>query len=140
MIWMMDLEVLEHAENKRHLEVMQFYSERMDSKTYELGPVLEFKVAHHVYKCGIEVGVTSLKNGGSQSWIVISWSVNKHVDELREENGTSIHFKEVTTRAGGPVATKTEGTIESTITFILEDVCADQSTEVERHSCRRLRR
>ena len=70
------------------------------------GPVLEFKVAHHVYKCGIEIGVTSLKNGGSQSWIVISWSVNIHVDELREENGTSIHNEEVTTGAGGPVATK----------------------------------
>ena len=97
MIWIMNLEVLEHAENIRHLEVMQFYSERMDSKKYELRPVLEFKVAHHVFQCGIEIGVTSLKNGGSQSWIVISWSVNKHVDELREENGTSIHNKEVTT-------------------------------------------
>ena len=100
MIWMLDLEVLEHAENVRDVEVMQFYSERMDSRKYEFGPVLEFKVAHRVYKCGIEIGVTSLKNGGSQSWIVISRGVNKHVDELPEENGTSIHFEEVTTGTG----------------------------------------
>ena len=40
-------------------------------------------------------------------------------------------------RCGKTRCDKAEGTIESTVTFILKDVCADRSTEVERHSGRR---
>ena len=78
--------------------------------------------------------------------------MNKYVDELPEENVKSTHCEERVTGTGRPVLARgdpfwhgetrwniTEGTINSTITFILEDVGVDRSTEVERHSCRRLR-
>ena len=48
----------------------------------KIGPVLEVKVTHHSYQCGIEIRVGSLKNDGSQSWIVICRGMNKYVDEF----------------------------------------------------------
>ena len=57
-------------------------------------------------KMGIGIKIDSMKNDGSQSWIVISRWMNKYVNELPEENGESIHYEEATTGTGRPVATK----------------------------------
>ena len=43
---------------------------------------------------------------GFQSWIVISKSMNKFVDELPEENERSSHYEERVTATGRPVALK----------------------------------
>ena len=53
--------------------------------------------------------VNSLKNDGSQSWIVICRGMSKYVDELREENGESIYYEEMDTVTEKPVATKQKG-------------------------------
>ena len=103
------------------------------------GPVLEVKVTYHLYQYGMKIKVNSVKNDGSQSWIVISRGINKYVEDLAEESGKSVHCEEMVTSSVEARCGRTEGTIESTITFILDDVCANRSMEVERHSCRRLR-
>ena len=82
-----------------------------------IGP-LEVKVTYHLYQYGIEINIDSMKNDGSQSWIVISRGMNKYVDD--EDTGCE----------------KTEGTIHSTIIFTLNDCYAVRSAEVERHFCR----
>ena len=81
-----------------------------------------------------------MNNDGSQSWNVICRRMNKYVNELLEENVKSFHYEEVTTRYGETRCDKTERTNNSTFTFTLNDGCADLLMEVERHSCRRLRR
>ena len=47
-----------------------------------------------------------MQNDGSQFWIVICREMNKYVSELPEENGESIHYKEVTANKERPAATK----------------------------------
>ena len=81
MIRMMDLDVLDHAENIRYLEVLKMLH-RTDGLEVirKLAQVLEVKDTYHH---GIEFRVQSLKNDGSQSWIVIIRCMNKYVDELR---------------------------------------------------------
>ena len=87
----------------------------------KIGPVLEVKITYQLYQYGIEMRVNTMKNDGYQSWTVISRGMNKNVDEE--------------TRCD-----KKEGTINSTMTYILDDGCVNRSTEVKRHSCRRLHR
>ena len=52
----MDLDMLVHAENIRHFEVMQD-PPRKDGfeETPKLDPVLEVKVTYHVYQYGIDI-------------------------------------------------------------------------------------
>ena len=71
----------------------------------KIGPVLEVKVTHHLYQDGMEIRVRSLKNDGSQSWVVICRGMNEYVDELNEENGKSHHYEELVTCMEKPVAT-----------------------------------
>ena len=42
-----------------------------------------------------DIKIASMKNDGSQSWIVIRRGMNKYVTELPEENLELIHFEEV---------------------------------------------
>ena len=121
MVWMMDLEVLEYAENVRRLEVIKDPPpEGWIRGNSKIGPVLEVNTTYHLYQYGIEIKVGSVKNDGSQFWTVISRKLNKFVDELplRQNKRNKQHH----------------------ITFTLNDCCAHRSTEVARHSCRRLRR
>ena len=67
---------------------------------------MEGKTTYHLYHNGIEITVDSMKNDGCQSWNVFSRGMNKCVDELREENGKSIHYEEVVTGTARSVATK----------------------------------
>ena len=92
------------AEKKRYLEINEvFFSDGMDSRTRNFGPVLEVKVTYHSYQNGIEAGVDFQKNDASHSRIVISRGMNMYVEELYEENEESIHYEEE------PVATKHKG-------------------------------
>ena len=43
----------------------------------KISSVLEVKVTCHLYQHGIEIKVDSMKNDGSQSWLVISRRLNK---------------------------------------------------------------
>ena len=61
----MDLDMLDHAENLCHFEVM---------------------ISHRLYLSRIEIRVVSMKNDGSQCWIVISKGMNKYVDKFHEES------------------------------------------------------
>ena len=65
--------------------------------------------------------------------------MNKYVDELPEEDVKSTHLRREGYWHGETRWNITGGTINSAITFILEDVGADRSTEVVRLSRRRLR-
>ena len=103
----------------------KIHAERMDSKEHEIGPVSQGKITYHLYQNGIDIKIDSMKNDGSQSCMVISCRKDKYVNELPEEIGKSIYYEHK------------EGTIHSTITFPLNGGCADGSTEVEGHSCRR---
>ena len=57
------------------------------------------------------------------------------VTELSEENGKSIHNEEVAARKEKPVATKQKEQFIPSSFFILDDCCADRSTEVACNSC-----
>ena len=60
-----------------------------------MGPVLEVKVTNHLDRCGIDIKIRSMqKDGRTQSWVVISRSVDKCVTELSEENKKPIHSEE----------------------------------------------
>ena len=98
--------MLVHAENIRHLEMMKDPHRKGGLRKYKIGPVLEIKVTYHLYRYGVEIRFDSMKNDGSQSWIVISRSMNKQVNELPEGNGKSILYEEVVTGKGRPFATK----------------------------------
>ena len=76
-----------------------------DSKNFQ-SPVLEVKVTYHLYQYGIKIRVKSVKNDGSQTWIVISRGTHKYVDELLEEHGKSIHHEKMVNGTSRPVATK----------------------------------
>ena len=69
--------MLVHVENFRNLETMKDPS-RNDGfeEIQKMGPVLESKVTHHLYHCGIEIKIDSLQSDGSQSWIVINRGIN----------------------------------------------------------------
>ena len=49
------------------------------------GPVLEVVTNYHQGKPGVEIGINSLSNDGSQSWIRISNGLNKFVRYLTEK-------------------------------------------------------
>ena len=68
--------------------------------------ILEVMVTCHLYQYVIEIEIDSMKNFESQSWIVISKDMNKYVNELPEEAGESIHYEEMVTGTGKPVAAK----------------------------------
>ena len=72
----------------------------------KIGPVLQVKVAYHLDQYGIRSNIDSMQEDGSQSWIVISRRMNKYVNDLPEENVKSLHYEEVTTGTGTPVATR----------------------------------
>ena len=69
-------------------------------------PVLEVKVAYHLYHYGVEIKIDSMQNDRSQLRTVISRGMNKYVIERPEENGESNHYEEVATSTGNPLATK----------------------------------
>ena len=69
-------------------------------------PILEVMVTYHLFQYVIEIEIDSMKNFESQSWIVISKDMNKYVNELPEEAGESIHYEEMVTGTGKPVAAK----------------------------------
>ena len=84
-----------------------------------------------------------MKNDGSHSWIVIRKGMNTYVDELPEENVKSIHNGEVVIGTERAVAAKHKEQSTPQLHHYLHSLnggCADRSTEVERHSCRRPRR
>ena len=75
----------------------------------EIGPVLKVKATNYLERVGIEVKIGSMRNDGSQSWIVISRGIDKYVTVLPEENEKPIHNKEVASSAGKLVAKKPGG-------------------------------
>ena len=101
-------------------------------------PGSQVKVTYHLYHYGIEVRVEFLKSDGSQTWMVICKGMNKCATKLAE-SGNLFTAKRWLPVRRDPLR-QNRRTVESTITFILKDVRADRYTEVERHSCRRLRR
>ena len=64
--------------------------------------------------------------------------MNKYVEELPEENENFYSLRLNDYRYGETRCDNTEGTINSTMNFTINDGCADRSTEVD--SCLRLRR
>ena len=80
----MDLAMLDHAENLCHLEVM--ISTGLIRGNRKIGQGLDVWVSHRLYRSGNEIRVVSIKNDGSQSCIVLSKGMNKHVDKFHEEN------------------------------------------------------
>ena len=100
----MELTGFGYAGSCREYSHLAIHAERMDSRRYKNWTVLEVKDMCHLYQCGIEIKIDSMKNDGSQSWIVSSRGKNKYVNELPEENEKSIHCEEVTTGTVKPVA------------------------------------
>ena len=96
----------------------------------KLGPVLEVKVTNCLERYGIETGIDSMQNDGTQSWNVISRGIDQYVTELPEENKKPIHFEEVATNAEQPRRDETERTIFCVFIFIFVDYDADQSTDM----------
>ena len=96
--------MLVHAENTR--DDGRSTQKRWFGGRTKCGQVLEVKSTYHLYQCGIEIQIDSMKNDGSQSWTVISSAMNEYVNELPEENEKSIHYEEVTASTGRPFATK----------------------------------
>ena len=73
-------------------------------------PVLEVKGTNHLERNGVEIKIDSMQKDGTQSWIVISRSVNKHVTELPEEDKNPVHCEEAPSSTGQLVAMKQEET------------------------------
>ena len=109
----MDLDMLDHAENLCHFEVM--ISTGLIRGNTKIGPVLEVWVSHRLYRSRNEIRVVSMKNDGSQSWIVLSKGMNKYVDKFHEENEEYANYEEMVTNTVS--CDNTKGTINSTITL-----------------------
>ena len=70
------------------------------------GLALEDKITKHFDRHGIEITINSTQKDGTQSWIVISRSIEKYVTELSEENKKPILHEEASSSTGKPVAMK----------------------------------
>ena len=86
MTGMMDSDVLVRVEKKRLLEMMKIQAERMESRGYKNWPSEEVKITNYMERVGIEMRINSVQKDGSQSWTVISRSIDQYVTELSEEN------------------------------------------------------
>ena len=82
----MDSDVLVRVENIRLLEMMKIQAERMESRGYKNWPSEEVKITNYMERVGIEMRINSVQKDGSQSWTVISRSIDQCVTELSEEN------------------------------------------------------
>ena len=70
------------------------------------GLAREDKSTKHFDRHGIEITINSAQKDGTQSWIVISRSIEKYVTELSEENKKPILHEEASSSTGKPVAMK----------------------------------
>ena len=55
-------------------------------RNMRIGPVLEVTTNFRHFKYGIEIGIWSLSQGNSQSWVRISYGTIKHVVESIQDN------------------------------------------------------
>ena len=91
----------------------------------KIDPVMEVRVTHELYQYVIEIGVRSLKNDGSQSWIVICRVMKPVCERTVRRTWIICLLRRDDYRYGETLCDKTEGTIKSIITFIFKDVSAD---------------
>ena len=78
--------MLVRVENVRLLEMMKIQAERMESRGYKNWPSEEVKITNYMERVGIEMRINSVQKDGSQSWTVISRSIDQCVTELSKEN------------------------------------------------------
>ena len=69
----------------------------MDSRRYRDWPSVGVKVTNHLVK------INSMQNDGTESWVVISRGMNKHVTGLPEEHQKPIHNEEMGLGAKKPL-------------------------------------
>ena len=70
---------------------------------------------------GIEIKIDSVRNDGTQSWVVISRSVDKYVTELALDHTQPMHCDERSESTGRPVAIKHKACAVSSVFIILLD-------------------
>ena len=90
-----DLDALAHVENVSLRVDKGSKPKGLIRGNTKYGPVLEVNATNHLQRYGIEIKMDSVQKDGTQSWIVISRSINKYVTELPEEIKKPIHCEDV---------------------------------------------
>ena len=95
----------------------------------KIGPVLEVVTTYYQGKPGIEIGIESLSNDGSQSWIIISKGLNKFVRYLTDK--VRIHEDNEDTLASTVRPITHDSTIVENLSNKCRQTCSEGETEAD---------
>ena len=65
-------------------------TERLDSREYKIGPVLEVTTSYPQGKHGVDIRIESVNKDNSHSWVLISHFLNKLVTDLSNNKDDDI--------------------------------------------------